>query len=139
LVKLAALKDLVLKANADGLLACAHDIDSGGLALALAECCHGGHGADIVLTDKLLSEAGGLDKALFGFPPVGIILGAHPDSGKALETLAADFGLTAHLLGKVAGEKLLISAEGEPERCIGIPAKALADIHELALPFWLST
>jgi phosphoribosylformylglycinamidine (FGAM) synthase-like enzyme len=139
LVKLAALKDLVLKANAEDLLACAHDIDSGGMALALAECCHGGHGADIVLPDELLSETGGLDKALFGFPPVGIILGAHPDSGEALKALAAEHDLSAHFIGNSVGEKLLINAENEPKHCVSIPAQVLADIHAEALPYWLGT
>ncbi len=139
LAKLAALKDLVLKANADDLLACAHDIDSGGLALALAECCHGGRGADIVLPNELISEAGGLDKALFGFPPVGIILGAHPSCGKALTAMAAEHGLAAHLLGKSVGDILRIGAEGEPSRSIDIPAQTLAAVHGQALSYWLST
>lgn len=139
LVKLAALKDLVLKANADGLLACAHDIDSGGLALALAECCHGGHGADIVLPEELLSEAGGLDNALFGFPPVGIILGAHPGSGETLKALVSEHGLRAHPIGNSRGKELLIGADGEPARCVSFTANDLAAIHELALPYWLCT
>jgi len=137
--KLAALKNLMLAAVSAGLVASAHDIDSGGLALALAECTYGGAGAEIVLPAELLEQAGGLAPALFGYPPIGVVLTVRPENGRRLRALAQDSGLAVFDLGKSGGGELTISAAGSGSPAVSLPASALRRINEEALAFWLRT
>jgi len=136
---LVSLKDFVLTAIFDGLVASAHDIDSGSLALALAECSYGGVGAQIELPAELVQAAGGLSEALFGFPPVGLTLTVPPEKERDIAALADEYGLPVYDLGETGGETLSVSVAGESKPAISFPALALAALHSESLPYWLST
>ncbi len=93
----------VREAVRGGVLASAHDIAEGGLAIALAECClAGGLGAEI--------ELGGDDvtlEALFGEGPGGFVVSG---DGDALEELGAR--VPVRMIGTVGGEVLTIAGAG---------------------------
>jgi len=135
---LASLKDFVLTAVFDGLVASAHDIDSGGLALALAECSYGGTGAQIELPAELVHSAGGIAEALFGFPPIGLTLTVPPEKERDIAALADAYSLPVYDLGETGGDALSISVAGETTPAISLPASALAALHGESLPYWLS-
>jgi phosphoribosylformylglycinamidine synthase len=100
-----------LAAVRDGLAASAHDCSDGGLAVALAECCiHGGIGARLRLPVQL--SAIRLDAALFGESPSRIVVSAEAPNAERIRELAADQSVAAHILGKVAGDELLIETDG---------------------------
>jgi len=136
---LIALKDFTLTAIFDGLVSSAHDIDSGGLALALAECAYGGVGAQIELPAELVQAAGGLAETLFGFPPVGFTLTVPPEKERDIAALADEYGLPVYDLGETGGETLSIAIAGENKPAVSFPATALAALHSESLPYWLST
>jgi phosphoribosylformylglycinamidine synthase subunit PurL len=97
-----------------GLLASAHDIAEGGVAVALAECClAGGVGAEI--------ELDGSTEALFGEGPGGFLVSAPAGS---LEALAGDVAVLR--LGAVGGEMLRIRAG---EHSVAITLGELVDAH----------
>jgi phosphoribosylformylglycinamidine synthase len=98
----------------EGLLASAHDIAEGGLAVALAECCLcGAIGASVTLALAATAEA--VLEQLFGEGPGGFIISA---TEEALTELAQrpelrDAGVQLRLIGSVGGEALQIApAEG---------------------------
>jgi phosphoribosylformylglycinamidine synthase subunit PurL len=102
---------LVREAVRDGLLASAHDIAEGGLAVALAECCLAGRvGAEVVLEDSL-GEAAPLE-ALFGEGPGGFVVSGGADALEALATRAAA-RVALISIGVVGGDSLTIEMAGE--------------------------
>jgi phosphoribosylformylglycinamidine synthase subunit PurL len=97
--KLAA---LVIAAASDGVLASAHDLSDGGLAIALAEAClHGGRGCAVVLPGDsftaLFSESAG--RAL-----VSVVRGRE----KEFAALCAEHDVPASVLGVAAGDTLTV-------------------------------
>jgi phosphoribosylformylglycinamidine synthase II len=85
-----------------GLLASAHDVGDGGLAVALAEAClHGGRGAAIT---------SGTDPAtLFGERPARFVVSVRSGDLEAVETLARSRGVALHVLGTAGGHVLRIT------------------------------
>jgi phosphoribosylformylglycinamidine (FGAM) synthase-like enzyme len=92
-------------AVARGCLVSAHDVSSGGLAVALAECCFGGPepvGARIQLRDTLRPDA-----LLFG-ESTGRVVAASADAD-ALLALAREHGVSARRLGETGGGRLVVA------------------------------
>ncbi len=112
-------QEKVRDAVRSGALNNAHDISEGGLAVAIAECClAGGIGATVELAD--VGEHG-----LFGEAP-GC---AFVVSGSEEALLAA--GLPRlHLIGRVGGDQLVISAGGLE---LNLPVSELRDARERGL------
>jgi phosphoribosylformylglycinamidine synthase II len=140
----AAAHAAVRDAMRSGLLASAHDIAEGGLAVALAECClAGGIGAQIELGEELweatprpaaaaVAEAG-LDQAaptatlvtaaLFGESPGRFIVSGHAGVARAIRERAAT-GVPVVSIGRVGDDALSIVASS-PEGEAGATARTM--------------
>ncbi len=92
-------------AVAGGIVASAHDCSEGGLAVALAESCIlGGRGLEVE------AKVGGRwDAALFGEAPSRIVVSLEVERWAALERLAVEHDVPMALLGRVGGDRLLVS------------------------------
>ncbi len=102
------LLDAVLSAIQSGLVASAHDLSDGGLAVALAESCMSGRiGAKVNFTSELRA-----DIALFSESQSRILLSASADKAGELEKLLVSRGVPVQVLGTVGGEKLEVSVNG---------------------------
>ena len=98
----------VLDAIRSGLVASAHDLSDGGLAVALAEACFGrGLGADIDYAIGLRP-----DIALFSESQSRILLSAAPDKADALAERLAAYGVPVQRLGTVGGTRLRVAVNG---------------------------
>ncbi|MFC1709083.1 phosphoribosylformylglycinamidine synthase subunit PurL [Candidatus Omnitrophota bacterium] len=101
-----ALQDTVLTAIEQGLVQSAHDCSDGGLAVTLAESCITGKklGAQFNL------EAGSIrkDALLFAETQSRVILSAKQDNAEKILQLAKENKVPASVIGKVAGNKLVI-------------------------------
>ncbi|MGG2196981.1 MULTISPECIES: phosphoribosylformylglycinamidine synthase subunit PurL [Paenibacillus] len=102
------LLDAVLSAIQSGLVASAHDLSDGGLAVALAESCMSGRiGAKVNFASELRA-----DIALFSESQSRILLSASADKAGELEKLLVSRGVPVQVLGTVGGEKLEVSVNG---------------------------
>ena len=113
---------LLAAAAADGLLAAAHDLSDGGLAVALAESClRGGAGCTVRLPGDpftwLFSESAG--RAIVVPRP-----GAEPAFGR----LAAEHGVPGVTIGTAGGDSLTVTGS------FTIPLAELAAVHAQTLP-----
>ncbi len=98
----------VLDVIRSGLVASAHDLSDGGLAVALAEACFGrGLGADIDYAIGLRP-----DIALFSESQSRILLSAAPDKADALAERLAAHGVPVQRLGTVGGTRLRVAVNG---------------------------
>ncbi|MEA2440823.1 MAG: phosphoribosylformylglycinamidine synthase subunit PurL [Thermoleophilaceae bacterium] len=108
----------VREAVRSGLVASAHDVSEGGLAVALAECCiAGGLGAQVELPD------------LFGEGPGGVIVSGPLASIDKLAETASEHGFLR--LGEVGGDRLV--ASGSTAR-LSVPVVDLATAYETGIP-----
>ncbi|MFS1514217.1 phosphoribosylformylglycinamidine synthase subunit PurL [Chengkuizengella sp. SCS-71B] len=97
LVKEKNLLDTVLQAIQKGLVASAHDLSEGGLAVALAESCISGEkGADIKFESDLRP-----DIALFSESQSRILLSATPEQAETLEKWLTEQAVSYQKIGKV--------------------------------------
>ena len=110
-----ALAEVLVAAARDGLLASAHDLSEGGLAIALAESCLAGRiGARI-------EDLGPDDPnaplspfaALFSESTARVLVSARTEHINALGQLASAHGITLSRLGEVGGEALVIEGQFE--------------------------
>jgi len=102
--------DAVLEAIRDGLVASAHDLSEGGLAVALAECCMSGHlGASVDFRCDLRP-----DIALFSESQSRILLSAPPEKADQLERQLTERGVPVQKLGLVGGGDLIVRVNGRP-------------------------
>jgi phosphoribosylformylglycinamidine synthase len=108
----AALQKLCIEAARRQLVASAHDLSDGGLAVALAESCLTGIrqqaaqlGAEITLKDKLRADA-----LLFGESASRVLFSCAPDQAAALEKLAKANRVPLKRVGTVGGSRLQIQA-----------------------------
>jgi phosphoribosylformylglycinamidine synthase II len=111
--ELRAVHAAVRQAVRSGALRSAHDVADGGLAVALAECCLAGMGADVDLEGLPVADPGAL---LFGEGP-----GAFVVSGPR-EAFAA-FGAAATVIGTVGGDVLRLAGT------LSVPVAELARVH----------
>ncbi|WP_088830676.1 phosphoribosylformylglycinamidine synthase subunit PurL [Paenibacillus tyrfis] len=104
------LLDAVLSAIQQGLVASAHDLSEGGLAVALAESCMSGRlGAKANFASELRP-----DIALFSESQSRLLLSAAPDKAEALQKLLAERGVPVQTLGTVGGSSLQLQVNGKP-------------------------
>jgi phosphoribosylformylglycinamidine synthase len=102
-----------------GLVASAHDLSDGGLAVALAECClHGGRGASLVC---------GLDaETLYGEGPARFVVSVEVAHAAAFADRARRAGVPTEVLGTVGGPSLCIRSPRGGD-AIDVSIDALAD------------
>ncbi|NOU98382.1 phosphoribosylformylglycinamidine synthase subunit PurL [Paenibacillus sp. LMG 31456] len=104
------LLDTVLGAIQKGLVASAHDLSEGGLAVALAESCMSGRlGAEVNFNTELRN-----DIALFSESQSRILLSASPEKAAELKQLIEQQGVPYQELGQVQGKELLIQVNAKP-------------------------
>ncbi len=90
-------------AAAGGLLAAAHDLSDGGLAIALAECCLAGRaGCTITLPGDPFTS-------LFSESSARAVVAVQPSRGEAFGGLCADHGVPATVLGTTGGTHLTVT------------------------------
>ena len=100
------LAELVIEATARGLLASAHDLSDGGLAIALAESClRGGHGCRVSVTGQP-GLPGDAFVALFSETPARAVVTVRPEGAEEVVALAARLGVPVTPIGSVTGDAL---------------------------------
>ncbi|QYR21173.1 phosphoribosylformylglycinamidine synthase subunit PurL [Paenibacillus sp. sptzw28] len=104
------LLNTVLGAIRQGLVASAHDLSEGGLAVALAESCISGKlGAEVNVATELRADA-----ALFSESQSRILLSAKSDQASRLMAYLTEQGVPNVQLGVVRGSGLIININGKP-------------------------
>lgn len=120
--------DAVLGAIQKGLVASAHDLSEGGIAVAVAESCISGRlGAEVALTSELRA-----DHLLFSESQSRILLSAKPEQAAALQALLSEQGVVHAQIGTVKGSGLTISVNGKAG--IQAPVKQLEKVWKDAIP-----
>ncbi|QNK56607.1 phosphoribosylformylglycinamidine synthase subunit PurL [Paenibacillus sp. PAMC21692] len=121
-------QDAVLGAIQQGLVASAHDLSEGGIAVALAESCISGRiGAEVSLTSDLRP-----DHLLFSESQSRILLSAKPEQADALTALLSKQGVQFEVIGKVSGSSLTINVNGKSG--IAAPVQQLEKVWKDAIP-----
>jgi phosphoribosylformylglycinamidine synthase len=120
----AALHRLLVTLATRRLLAAAHDLSDGGLALALVEATVAtGVGATITLPPGVPPLA-----ALVSESASRVLLAVSPASAEELATLAAEAGVPAIHLGTTGGDRLVVPG------LLDLPVSRLRATYEAALP-----
>jgi phosphoribosylformylglycinamidine synthase II len=120
----ARLQRLLVALAARRLLAGAHDLSDGGLAVALVEATlAAGVGATVALPPGLPPLA-----ALTSESPSRALLAVAPQDAQALEALAREHGVPAARLGAAGGDRLVVPG------LLDLPLGRLRDAYEGALP-----
>jgi phosphoribosylformylglycinamidine synthase subunit PurL len=116
------LAGLLAAAASAGLLAAAHDLSDGGLAVALAESClRGGTGCRVRLPGDTFT-------ALFSESAARAVVAVRPGSETAFAELRAAHGVPGETIGRTGGDDLVV--EGR----FTIPLAELSAVHASALP-----
>jgi phosphoribosylformylglycinamidine synthase II len=129
-----ALVDCLVTCAERRLLASAHDVSEGGLAVALAECAALADeplGLDGDLTP--LAAVAGVEGALFGEDQGVAVVSTTPDRVDAVTAVAREHAVPVLALGTVGppGAPFRLRAGG---RRLERPVRRLRDVYELALP-----
>jgi phosphoribosylformylglycinamidine synthase len=99
-----ALANLVVAASRSGLLASAHDLSDGGLAIALAEASlHAGRGCRVALAGDAFAE-------LFSESAGRALVSVAPGCETEFAALCAGHGVPATVLGQTGGDSLTVEA-----------------------------
>ena len=117
-----ALASVLTAAAAEGLLAAAHDLSDGGLAVALAECCVSGAAGCRV------SLPGDPFTMLFSESPARVVAEVAPGAEAALAALCARHAVPLTDLGTVGGNRLEVAG------CFSVARDDLAAARARALP-----
>jgi len=113
---------LLAEAAADRLLAAAHDLSDGGLAVALAESClRGGVGCSVRLPGDPFTW-------LFSESAARAIVAVRPGAEEAFGSLLARHDVPGQAIGVVGGDDLVVAG------CFSIPVAELAAAHRATLP-----
>jgi phosphoribosylformylglycinamidine synthase len=116
------LATLITTAASDGLLASAHDLSTGGLAIALAESClRGARGCRV-------SVPGDPFTALFSESAARAVVSVTPGREAEFARLCAAHGVPATVLGETGGDTLTVEAT------FGVPLPELRQAWEGTLP-----
>lgn len=102
-----AVCELVRQGIQGGQIHSAHDLSSGGLAVALAECILAG-GKNPCGVEVAIPVGERADVELFGESHGRFLVSVSPEEAAIFEELAADRGVTALDLGRVGGDQLVI-------------------------------
>ncbi|GGD87970.1 phosphoribosylformylglycinamidine synthase subunit PurL [Paenibacillus nasutitermitis] len=122
------LQGAVLGAIQQGLVASAHDLSEGGLAVALAESCISGKlGAEVNLTTDLRP-----DVALFSETQSRILLSASAEQAAKLTAYLTEQGVPNAAIGVVRGSGLTLNINGKPG--IDEPVEQLEKVWKDAIP-----
>jgi phosphoribosylformylglycinamidine synthase len=109
LEKEAALQKAIVEMINQGLIESAKDCSEGGLAVTLAECAFAkGIGAAVDLVSHGLVP----EFVLFGEDASRILISCDPQKVGGIQQVAADFGLSAQVIGDTILEKLEIRVDG---------------------------
>jgi phosphoribosylformylglycinamidine (FGAM) synthase-like enzyme len=120
----------VLAAIQLGLVASAHDLSEGGLAVALAESCiSGGLGAEVNFNTELRS-----DIALFSESQSRILLSAEEGKSQELITWVSQQDVPLQVLGTVKGKELTIRINAQADAAIQSPVNQLEKVWKDAIP-----
>jgi len=120
--------DALLGAIQQGLVASAHDLSEGGIAVALAESCiSGGIGASAALTSELRP-----DHLLFSESQSRVLLSSKPEKAVALQAWLSEQGVVNAVIGEVKGSGLSINVNGKSG--INAPVKQLEKVWKDAIP-----
>ncbi|MFC5651429.1 phosphoribosylformylglycinamidine synthase subunit PurL [Paenibacillus solisilvae] len=118
----------VLGAIQQGLVASAHDLSEGGLAVALAESSISGKlGADVNVVTELRADA-----ALFSETQSRILLSAKPEQAAKLTAYLTEQGVPNAQIGVVRGSGLTININGKPG--VDSPVEQLEKVWKDAIP-----
>jgi phosphoribosylformylglycinamidine synthase len=113
---------LVTAAASAGLLASAHDLSDGGLAIAVAEAClYGGRGCALVLGGEPFT-------ALFSESAARALVSVVPGREQEFAALADEHGVPATVLGATSGDSLTVEGVFE------IPLTELSQVWTGTLP-----
>ena len=116
------LAGLLAAAAAGRLLAAAHDLSDGGLAVALAESClRGGTGCSVRLPGDPFTW-------LFSESAARAIVAVRPGADEAFGSLLARHEVPGQAIGVVGGDHLVVAG------CFSIPLAELAAVHRATLP-----
>jgi phosphoribosylformylglycinamidine synthase subunit PurL len=116
------LAGLLAAAVADRLLAAAHDLSDGGLAVALAESClRGGIGCSVRLPGDPFT-------LLFSESAARAIVAVRPGAEEAFFSLLERHEVPGQAIGVVGGDELVVAG------CFSIPLAELASVHRATLP-----
>jgi phosphoribosylformylglycinamidine synthase len=127
----AALQRLLARGVAEGWIETAHDVSTGGLAVALAECCFSDPGGTRVGVQLELADPIRPDALLFGESPGRVVAaGAHADE---LLAAAAEQGVPARRIGTTGGDRLRIARAGGLA-WIDVPVARLHELWARAIP-----
>ncbi|MSO30630.1 MAG: phosphoribosylformylglycinamidine synthase subunit PurL [Acidobacteria bacterium] len=109
-----ALQRVLVKGAAEGLIRSAHDCAEGGLAVTLAECCFDtGLGAEAdVAAVATAANAFGDVATMFAESASRVVVSVSAARTAELEALAASEGVPAAVIGRVGGERIVISIAG---------------------------
>lgn len=128
-----SLQAFLLEAASLKLLASAHDLSEGGLALALAECCLGepsGFGAVIDHTDLVTGHEKNLrsDALYFGESQTRVIVSASSDHKEEVIKLAQKHNVPFYQIGKTGGDRLVMNDS------IDLTLEEMGRIYRSSLP-----
>jgi phosphoribosylformylglycinamidine synthase subunit PurL len=116
------LAGLMAAAAAEGLLAAAHDVSDGGLAVALAESCLRGEvGCRVALPGDPFTW-------LFSESAARAVVAVRPGAEEAFGELLAACDVPGQTIGAVGGDSLVVAG------CFTIPLTELAAAHGATLP-----
>jgi phosphoribosylformylglycinamidine (FGAM) synthase-like enzyme len=116
------LATLIAAAARDGVLASAHDLADGGLAIALAESClHGGRGCAVTLRGDPFT-------ALFSESSARALVSVAPGRETDFAALCAEHGVPATVLGHTGGHSLTV------DNAFTVPLTELERVWTATLP-----
>jgi phosphoribosylformylglycinamidine synthase II len=117
-----ALQKLIVKLIRDGCIESAHDCAEGGLAIALAECTFDGSGLGVSAdltgvrvadTDEPLDSQLSINATLFGESASRIVVSVASRHLDSVMTAASEAEVTAREIGRVGGDTIRVSVNGQ--------------------------
>jgi phosphoribosylformylglycinamidine synthase subunit PurL len=124
------LLDGVLSAIQAGLVASAHDLSDGGLAVALAESCISGRlGAQVELASGLRA-----DHLLFSESQSRLLLSARPEHKDALKKRLSEAGIPVQEIGRVADKNGALHIQMNGSTVLDTPVAKLEKVWKDAIP-----
>ncbi len=135
-----AVQAFLRQAISAGLVACAHDLADGGLAVALAEACMAsGLGASV----EVPAGATRLDRLLFAEGGARILVGVAPEQAEAWQQALDQAGgagpaIPAQRLGQVQASAELVISQAD-QVLVQLPISELQKSYEQAIPRRMAT